>query len=171
MTTDAISMYTAYGTSNKPTAPHQGRIVANPAEFKSGPVVDLGLNGVEKRDDIFDAKSVEVSFRTKYGTTAKILIPSDATAWELYGTMRGVGLASYRLTTALVKALNKLAEVAPEQGIDMGVMAAEDIMSKARSSNAKYGAADTEPRTLSQQVICDFARAYMGSDKTFYHLL
>ena len=166
MTIDAISMYTAYGTS-KPADPHQG---ANPAEFKSGPVVDLGLNGVEKRN-ILDAKSVEVSFRTKHGTTAKIRIPSDATAWELYGTMRGVGLASYRLTTALVKALNKLAEVAPEQGIDMGVMAAEDIMSKARSSNAKYGAADTEPRTLSQQVICDFARAYMGSDKTFYHLL
>lgn len=46
-------------------------------------------------------KTVTVSF-----TGATVNVPTNATGWQLYSSMRGAGLAASRLTRAMEKALN-----------------------------------------------------------------
>jgi hypothetical protein len=79
-------------------------------------------------------KTVVVPF-----TGATVVIPSGAHGWELYSTMPGAGLAASRLSRALERAL-----LAPSR---------EDavrIMGSALSADRKYGASDTEPRSIAE---------------------
>lgn len=82
-------------------------------------------------------KTVTVSF-----TGMAVSIPTNATGWQLYSSMRGAGLAASRLTRAMEKALN-----APSR---------EDaikIMSTALRADANYGARDTEPRCVAEIIL------------------
>ena len=65
----------------------------------------------------------------------------------------------------------KLVEVATETGsLSKGVVEADRLHQKTRwmDANADHGSADTEPRCVAQQAIADFARAWSGTDASFY---
>ena len=120
-------------------------------------------------NDMF-GKYEDHQFTTKYGTSKTISIPKDGDAWQLYST-KGAGLAAYRLKRALIKSFGVLVEVATETGsLSKGVVEADRLHQKTRwmDANADHGSADTEPRCVAQQAICDFARAWSGTDASFY---
>jgi len=76
------------------------------------------------------------------GTEAKVEIPTTADEWELYSSMKGAGLAAYRLTSALKKAL-----VASKRD------EAIKIMGDALDKDSDYGASDTEPRAIAESCL------------------
>ena len=82
-------------------------------------------------------KTVTVPF-----TGHVIKLPASANDWEIYSDMAGAGLAAHRLTQALAKAL-----VAPTRD------GAIRVMQRALTADRKYGAWDTEPRGLAEQVL------------------
>ncbi len=71
-----------------------------------------------------------------------IKLPASAGDWEIYSGMAGAGLAAHRLTKALAKAL-----LAPTRD------GAISIMQSALTADRKYGAWDTEPRSLAEEVL------------------
>jgi len=110
-------------------------------------------------------KTTTMTFKPSYGPEKTFTLPADAHAWQLFSSMKGSGLVAHRLTKALIKALNKLVEVAEETGdLKQGVLAAERMHSKVRYARhaSNHGAGDTEPRYVAQQAISDFARAWSG---------
>lgn len=120
-------------------------------------------------NDMF-GKYEDHQFTTKYGSKRTISIPKDGVAWQLYST-KGSGLAAYRMKRALIKSFAKLVEVATETGsLSKGVIEADRLHQKTRwaNANADHGSADTEPRCVAQQAIADFARAWSGTDASFY---
>lgn len=82
-------------------------------------------------------KTVTVGF-----TGATVNVPTNATGWQLYSDMRGVGLAASRLTRAMEKALNAPSH---EDAIK--------IMKSALRADANYGASDTEPRCVAEIIL------------------
>lgn len=77
-------------------------------------------------------------------TTPKgiVMIPSSAAAWELYEDSQGCGLAAYRLTKALKKALES-----------SSAKKAWALMQVSLEKHAKYGATDTEPRAIVAEIL------------------
>ena len=82
-------------------------------------------------------KTVVVPF-----TGATVVVPTGASGWELYSSMRGAGLAASRLTRAMEKALNAASR---EDAIK--------IMGDALRADANYGASDTEPRCIAEMIL------------------
>lgn len=66
-----------------------------------------------------------------------LAIPETPNEWELYEHKHGANIAANELTHALIKAMS-----APSN------QQAHIIMATAMNNNAKYGACDTEPRTI-----------------------
>jgi hypothetical protein len=102
-----------------------------------------------------------------------IHIPTSASDWELYSTMKGVGKAARGMTAALkrsFKAFPKLlAEGYPIPQALGRASRCEGGFDQAMDKYAEFGASDTEPRNNGHQALIDFAKAHCLGSTDGYH--